>query len=92
LNIKDMLARLRRNQDPSKGPTWEIPADTDEDYLRQMESEKRTKKNDKWIWLQIGDRANHLWDCEAMQVTAAVMLKLIGRESGQHAETEAVDS
>jgi hypothetical protein len=92
LNIKDMLARLRRNQDPSKGATWEIPADTDEDYLRQMESEKRTKKNDKWIWLQIGDRANHLWDCEAMQVTAAVMLKLIGRESGQHAETEAIDS
>lgn len=86
LNIKDMLARLRRNQDPGQGPTWEIPEDAGEDYLRQMESEKRIRKNEKWLWQQIGDRANHLWDCEAMQVTAAVMLKLIGRESGQEAD------
>ena len=33
LNIKDTLARLRRNQDPANGPVWEVPDDIDEDYL-----------------------------------------------------------
>ncbi len=41
LNIKDTLARLRRNQDPANGPTWEVSDDIDEDYLSQMESEHR---------------------------------------------------
>ena len=77
-----MLARLRRNQDPERGPTWEIPEDAGEDYLKQMESERRVKKGGKWLWTQIGDRPNHYLDCEAMQVTAAVMLKLVGREAG----------
>jgi hypothetical protein len=82
LNIKDMLARLRRNQNPENGPTWEIPEDASEDYLKQLESERRVKKGGKWLWLQIGDRPNHYLDCEAMQVCAAVMLKLVGREAG----------
>jgi hypothetical protein len=77
-----MLARLRRNQDPENGPTWEIPEDASEDYLKQLESERRVKKGGKWLWLQIGDRPNHYLDCEAMQVCAAVMLKLVGREAG----------
>jgi phage terminase large subunit GpA-like protein len=81
LNIKDTLARLRRNQNPDAGPTWEIPDDTPEEYLAQMESEHRIKKNDKWIWAQIGSRANHFWDCESMQAAAATMLKIIGREA-----------
>ena len=34
LNIKDTLARLRRNQDPSRGPTWEVPDDIDDEYPR----------------------------------------------------------
>ena len=34
----------------------------------------------KLLWKQIGSRPNHLWDCEAMQVVAVVMLKLVGRE------------
>jgi hypothetical protein len=64
LNIKDSLARLRRNQDPANGVTWEVPDNVPEDYLAQMESEHRVKEKGKWIWLQIGHRANHLWDCE----------------------------
>jgi hypothetical protein len=40
------------------------------------------KKGGKWLWQQIGDRPNHYLDCEAMQVTAAAMLKLVGREAG----------
>ena len=83
LNIKDSLARLRRNQDPANGITWEIPDDVPEDYLKQMESEHRIKDKGKWIWQQIGSRPNHYYDTEGMQVAAATMLKLIGRESIQ---------
>jgi len=81
LNLKDTLARLRRNQDPANGPTWEVPDDIDEDYLSQMESEHRVKEKKTWMWKQIGKRPNHYWDCESMQAAAATMLKIIGRES-----------
>jgi phage terminase large subunit GpA-like protein len=81
LNIKDTLARLRRNQDPAKGPTWEVPDDVGEDYLAQLESEHRTKEKGVWMWKQIGNRPNHYLDCEAMQACAATMLKIVGRES-----------
>lgn len=81
LNIKDTLARLRRNQNPDNGPVWEVPDDIDEDYLAQMESEHRIKKNGKWLWERIGSRPNHYWDTEAMQVAAATMLKIVGREA-----------
>jgi len=80
LNVKDILSRLRRNQNPEKGPTWEVPDDIDDDYLGQMESEHRVNLNGTWRWKQIGQRPNHYWDCECMQVVAAVMLKIIGRE------------
>ncbi|MCB1209484.1 MAG: phage terminase large subunit family protein, partial [Verrucomicrobiales bacterium] len=63
------------------GPAWEIAEDAGDDYLGQMESEHRVRKGGKWLWEQIGKRPNHYWDCEAMQVAAAVMLKLVGRES-----------
>jgi hypothetical protein len=76
-----MLARLRRNQDPERGPTWEIAEDAGDDYLTQMESEQRVRNGGKWLWERIGKRPNHYWDCEAMQVAAAVMLKLVGQES-----------
>lgn len=81
LNIKDTLARLRRNQDPSQGATWEVPDDVPEDYLAQMESEQRIKEKNVWVWKQIGSRPNHYWDCEAMQAAAATMLKIVGREA-----------
>ena len=80
LNCKDILARLRRNQRPENGATWEVPDDIDDDYLGQMESEHRIKDGNRWLWKQIGSRPNHFWDCESMQIVAAVMLKIIGRE------------
>lgn len=81
LNIKDTLARLRRNQDPERGATWEVPDDIDDDYLAQMESEQRIKEKGVWMWKQIGSRPNHYFDCEGMQAAAATMLKIVGRES-----------
>ncbi len=76
LGIKDTLARLRSNQNPEKGSTWEIPSDAPDDYLRMLDSEQRVKKGNSWEWRQIGKRPNHYWDCEAMQVCAAYMMKL----------------
>jgi hypothetical protein len=81
LNIKDTLARLRRNQDPSQGPTWEVPDDIEDDYLAQMESEQRVKEKGNWMWKQIGSRSNHYFDTESMQAAAATMLKIVGREA-----------
>ena len=86
LNIKDMLARLRRNQTPENGATWDVAEDAAEDYLAQLESEQRIKRGGKWLWERIGKRPNHYMDCEAMQVTAATMLKIIGREAVEAAE------
>lgn len=81
LPVKDTLARLRRNQDPATGPVWLVPDDVSDDYVAQMSGEHRVQKNGKWMWVQIGNRAQHYWDAEAMAVAAAYMLKLVGVES-----------
>ncbi len=81
LNVKDTLARIRRNQNPANGATWEVPTDISEDYLKQMESEHRIKKGNSWIWEQIGNRPNHYLDCEAMNCAGALMLKIIGNDA-----------
>lgn len=78
LNVKDTLARIRRNQNPADGATWEVPTDISEDYLKQMESEHRIKKGNSWIWEQIGNRPNHYLGCEAMNCAGALMLKIVG--------------
>jgi hypothetical protein len=70
------------------GETWEIAEDAGDDYLAQMDSEQRVRKGGKWLWERIGKRPNHYWDCEAMQVAAAVMLKLVGQESVRSAAGE----
>lgn len=76
LGIKDTLARLRSNRNPNEGSTWEVPSDVPEEYLKMLDSEQRVKKGNSWEWRQIGKRPNHYWDCEAMQVCAAYMMKL----------------
>ena len=76
LGVKDALARLRSNQNPDEGSTWEVPSDVSEEYLKMLDSEQRVKKGNSWEWRQIGKRPNHYWDCEAMQVCAAYMMKL----------------
>lgn len=82
LNIKDILARIRGNQNPEEGVTYEVPDDVPDEFLRQMESEHRVKlRTGKSQWEQIGKRPNHFFDTEAMGVAGLVMMKLIGRES-----------
>jgi hypothetical protein len=80
LNVKDCLARLRRNE--AGGPTWEIADDAPEEYKSSLASEHRKQQdNGTWLWEQIGSRPNHDWDTEVMQVCVALMLKIIGEES-----------
>jgi len=83
LNVKDTLARIRRNQNSADGATWEVPTDISEDYLKMMESEHRIKKGNNWIWEQIGNRPNHYLDCEAMNCAGALMLKIIGNDDNR---------
>ena len=78
LNIKDALNHLRRNEN---GAVWEVPCNVPQEYLDMLDSEYRAQEKGRWIWKQIGERANHYLDCEAMSVCAAFMLKLVGNES-----------
>jgi phage terminase large subunit GpA-like protein len=76
LPMKDMLFRLRRNNLHS------YPADAGSEYEAQMTSEYRAKtKIGKPEWKKINNRANHLWDCEVMNLIPALMLRLIGAEA-----------
>ena len=81
LQCKDILARMRNNQDATTGATYEVPDDVPEYFLRHMDSERRIKKGAKWAWELIGKRPNHLWDCEAMGISGMVMMKLLGRDA-----------
>jgi Phage terminase large subunit (GpA) len=80
--MKDALVKLR-----SQGsPHWEFPSDVSKDYLDHLNSEvkrevldKETKRM-KMRWVRIGSRQNHLWDCEAMQVAVATMMRVLRDE------------
>ena len=74
LVFKDSLSRLRRAGHHT------YPEDAGDEYRKQMQSEHRTKNNAGTpIWVPVGDRANHLWDCEVMGILPAMMAKLIGK-------------
>lgn len=79
-NMRDILQKLR-NLKIGDEQMWQLPDETGKDYRRQLEAERRVKKGNKWVWEKIGKRDNHYFDCEVMDVTAAVMLKIIGGES-----------
>jgi len=74
--IKDMLASLR----DGKGAAFEYPPDVSKEWIQHMTGEvKRVRINkgtgqEEERWTKIGQ--NHLWDCEAMGVAAACMLKI----------------
>lgn len=76
--IKDILHAHRTGQ----AAAWEIPDDASAEFLKQIDAEvKREMKNAKtnqveYRWVRVR-RDNHAWDCEAMQIVAALMLRLI---------------
>lgn len=74
LRLKDTLALLIRKGKHTRAE------DVPEEYLAQMQSEKRTvSAGGKPIWEQIADRANHFWDCETIGMLPAIAWKLTGR-------------
>ena len=74
LRLKDTLALLIRKGRHTR------PDDVQEEYLKQMQSEKRViTTGGKPIWEQIDTRQNHLWDCEVILMLPAMAWKLIGK-------------
>ena len=73
LRIKDILHTVRSGNTEI---SWEIPSDTPANYLQMLSSERRN--DEKQIWEQIGNRPNHFFDCETMNLATAAMLGIIG--------------
>lgn len=77
--IKDILFQLRQG----RGVSWELGDDISQDYLKQIDSEKKTdiiNKTTKQVeqrWVRIY-KHNHLWDCECEQVVLAYSLGVLG--------------
>jgi hypothetical protein len=83
LVLKDTLTRLRRAGHHT------YAQDAGDDYRKQMQSEHRTTgETGRPIWVQIGDRPNHLFDCEVMGILPALMAKLVGRGKNKNAADE----
>lgn len=76
--IKDILHAHRIG----KAAAWGIPDDVSPDFIKQIDSEvKKEMQNSKtkqveYRWVKIRNN-NHAWDVEAMQIVAALMLRLI---------------
>jgi len=80
--VKDILIRLR----DGKGAHWMAYDGVPDDWHTQMFSERRIRVYDRfgkesYKWERIGNRPNHLWDCECMQVVAACMASVIGSDN-----------
>jgi hypothetical protein len=73
LLAKDKLAALMA------GGTFGVPVDASKAYHGQMQSEmKREVSPGHWRWVPVKEgKANHLWDCEDMQVVAACIYKVL---------------
>jgi hypothetical protein len=80
--VKDVLHRLYCG----RGVAFETPDDAPEYYRQHMQAERKVERVNKTSgqielrWFRRSGSPNHLRDCEAMQVAAALMLKLIGVE------------
>jgi hypothetical protein len=78
-SAKDILQRLMNGV----GADWGVPNNIFPEYTRQLTAEVKKEVIDKktgrpkFIWVRIR-KANHLFDCEAMQVVAASMERIIG--------------
>ncbi len=57
--------------DRSDPGAWLYHAETDEDWARQMCSEV---PDEKGVWVQLGNRPNHGWDCSVLNLVAAEIL------------------
>jgi hypothetical protein len=79
LHVKDTLNLLRMG----RLLPFEVPNDVMPEYAEQMAAEVRkdvisaTNGELSQRWVRIGERPNHLWDVEVMQVCMAIMFGVI---------------
>lgn len=75
--VKDVLHNLRSG----KGAGWEVADDAGQEYESQLNGDRKkefvNKKSGRQEWRWVRVHANHYWDCEAMQVAAALMLGIL---------------
>lgn len=80
--IMDILDNLMHG----KGPSWGVPKDVSEEYLKHMDSHTKRRRHDKmtgrekWEWVKIGTRPDHMRDCELQIIVAAIIAGLLLKE------------
>jgi hypothetical protein len=80
--VKDLLAKHKAGH----AAAWEIADDVSQDYHTHLSAEvkrdviNKTTKQVTQRWCKIGSRPNHLWDCEAMQIAAALIMKVLAAD------------
>jgi len=75
---KDTLAEIRAGKTSLR---WEIPQDIDVRYIRQLNAEYFDAEKRMWICPQ--GKENHFFDCESMQIAAALINGVLGNDSSQ---------
>jgi hypothetical protein len=75
--IKDVLAQIREDRE-----RFQIPTDAPERYIDSMSGSeiRMMKPNAKGFMMWTWEKAranNHLWDCEVMQIVAAMIYGLV---------------
>jgi phage terminase large subunit GpA-like protein len=76
--VKDILYAHRTGE----AQMWEIPEDAPDEYTKQIDSESKKEdasgktKQAVYRWVRI-KKNNHAWDCEAMQMVAAMMCRIV---------------
>lgn len=76
LATKDTLAEIRAGKTDMR---WELPRDIDVKYYKQINAEYFDAE--KQLWICPPGKENHFFDCESMQIAAALIGKLIGKDS-----------
>ncbi len=79
--LKDALAHLMSGS----GPKWEFARQAGDLYLAQITAERREERVDargavSYVWRRVR-KDNHLFDCEVLQLLAALATKILGSSS-----------
>jgi phage terminase large subunit GpA-like protein len=83
LDYKDALTSKIKSTNLEDPGCWMLHRKVDQEFARQMTSERRIIEEDKWgrkkpLWVQKGGRDNHYWDCCVIALAAADALEIQG--------------
>lgn len=74
--MKDLILFARQRTKNGRAPRWDAPDDAPDDYREHLNGERRKLVNRKYIWERIGNRPNHMLDCEGMAFLFALQAGL----------------